>query len=243
MNPGVPEMTKGSQPTDGGYLILSGEERSELIAKHPELDEVIRPFVGGREFLNGGDRWCLWFDGADLSRYAFPEIAERLQAVRESRLKSPTASVKRDAATPHLFTQIRQPMSDYLAVPEVSSGRRKYVPIGYMSKRSIASNKLRFIPTDSMYTFGLLSSQMHAAWVRIVAGRLKSDFSYSPAVYNSFVFPDATEEQRVAVERAAQEILDARAMYIGKSLAQLYDPDYEMFYPALYDAHESWMLL
>jgi hypothetical protein len=130
-------------------------------------------------------------------------------------------------------------MSDYLAVPEVSSGRRKYVPIGYMSKRSIASNKLRFIPTDSMYTFGLLSSQMHAAWVRIVAGRLKSDFSYSPAVYNSFVFPDATEEQRVAVERAAQEILDARAMYIGKSLAQLYDPDYEMFYPALYDAHRK----
>ncbi|MBQ6524284.1 MAG: class I SAM-dependent DNA methyltransferase, partial [Atopobiaceae bacterium] len=225
VNPGVPEMTKGSQPTDGGHLILSGEERAELIAKHPELDEVIRPFVGGREFLNGGDRWCLWFDGADLSRYAFPEIAERLQAVRESRLKSPTASVKRDAATPHLFTQIRQPKSDYLALPVVSSGRRKYLSVGYMSQQIIASDQLRFIPTDSIYVLGLLSSQMHAAWMRVTAGRLKSDYRYAPAVYNSFVFPDATEEQRVAVERAAQEILDARAMYIGKSLAQLYDPD------------------
>ena len=239
VNPGIPEMTKGSQPTDGGHLILSGEERAELVAKHPALDEIIKPFVGGREFLNGGDRWCLWFDGADLSKYAFPEVAERLQAVRDARLKSPTASVKRDAATPHLFTQIRQPKTDYLAVPEVSSGRRKYLPIGYMSERSITSNKLRFIPTDSLYAFGLLSSQMHAAWVRIVAGRLKSDFSYSPAVYNSFVFPDATEDQKEAIERAAKGVLDARATYPGKSLAQLYDPEYEFFSPTLYVTHRA----
>lgn len=239
VNPGAPEMTKGSQPTDGGHLILSGEERAELVAKHPELDEVIRPFVGGREFLNGGDRWCLWFDGADLSKYSFPEVAERLQAVRYARLSSPTASVKRDAATPHLFTQIRQPKTDYLAMPEASSGRRKYFPVGYMHQNVIASNQLRFIPTDSLYILGLLSSQVHAAWMRITAGRLKSDYRYAPAVYNSFVFPDATEEQKAAVEHAAQAVLDARATYPDKTLARLYDPDYELFYPALYDAHRK----
>ncbi|MCR4869829.1 MAG: N-6 DNA methylase [Atopobiaceae bacterium] len=239
VNPGVPEMTKGSQPTDGGNLILCGAERAELIAKHPVLDEVIRPFVGGREFLNGGDRWCLWFDGVDLSRYAFPEIAERLRAVQEVRLASPTASVRRDASTPHLFTQRRQPDSSYLAVPEVSSGRRSYMPVGYLPSTVVASNKLRFIPTDSLFVFGLLNSRMHNAWLRTVSGRLKSDYMYSPAVYNSFVFPNATKGQQAAIEAAAQAVLDARANHPDKTLADLYDPDYELFYPDLYAAHKA----
>lgn len=239
VNDGAPEMTKGSQPTDGGNLILSDEERAKLLAKHPELDEVIRPYVGGREFLNGGTRWCLWFAEADISNYAFPEIAERLKAVAEARNASPTASVREAAATPHLFTQIRQPKTDYLALPEVSSGRRKYLSVGYMDKDEIASNKLRFIPTDSLYIFGLLSSFIHGAWMRVVAGRLKSDYSYSPAVYNSFVFPDATNEQRLAIELAGQGVIDARARYKGKTLAELYDPDKEVFYPELFSAHRA----
>lgn len=239
VNLGAPEMTKGSQPTDGGNLILSGRERADLIAQYPDLDEVIRPYVGGREFLNGGERWCLWFDGVDVSRYAYPEIAARLRAVAEIRSASPTASVRDAAATPYLFTQIRQPTSDYLALPEVSSGRRKYLSVGYMSERVIASNKLRFIPTNSLYIFGLLSSSVHAAWMRVVAGRLKSDYSYSPSVYNSFVFPNASDEQRRAIERCSQDVLDARARYGGKTLAELYDPETELFYPELMRAHHA----
>lgn len=239
VNPDAPEMTKGSQPTDGGNLILSGEERSSLIEKYPALENVIRPYVGGREFLNGGDRWCLWFADSDISQYAFPEIQERLNAVAEARLKSPTAQVRDAAATPYLFTQIRQPKSDYLALPEVSSGRRKYLSVGYVSRTVIASNKLRFIPSDSLYIFGLLSSLFHGAWMRIVAGRLKSDYSYSPAVYNSFVFPNASEQEKKAIENAARKILSARSKYAERSLAELYDPDKTAFFPLLYEAHRE----
>lgn len=239
VNAGAPEMTKGSQPTDGGNLILSGEERAALLAKYPDLDEVIRPYVGGREFLNGGDRWCLWFDGVDLSRYAYPEIAERLRAVAEARSSSPTASVREAAATPHLFTQIRQPKTDFLALPVVSSGRRKYLSVGYMPRKVIASDQLRFIPTDSLFILGLLSSHMHAAWMRVVAGRLKSDYRYSPSIYNSFVFPDASDEQRSTIELCAQAVLDARAQYEGKTLAELYDPDKAVFFPELMKAHKA----
>ena len=237
INKETPEMTKGSQPTDGGNLILTGLERKHLISKYPILDKVIKPFIGGREFLNGENRWCLWFVGANLSCFAFPEIAERLHAVQQMRLSSPTKSVRQSSDTPHLFTQIRQPKNNYLALPEVSSGKRRYFPIGYMDAEVIASNQLRFIPTDSLYVFGLLSSLIHASWIRAVAGRLKSDYRYSPAVYNSFVFPNANEAQKSRIELAAQEILKLRTKYHDKSLANLYNPDYEMFYPDLYAAH------
>lgn len=237
INTEAPEMTKGSQPTDGGHLILSGEERQALIERHPNLDNVIRPFVGGREFLNGGDRWCLWFKDADMSKYVYPEIKDRLEAVAASRRSSPTRSVRDASAAPMLFTQIRQPNTAYLAVPEVSSGRRKYIPIGFMDSSVIASNKLRFIPSDSMYLFGLLSSRIHASWVRAVAGRLKSDYSYSPAVYNSFVFPNAREQDRKAIEQAARGIIEAREQTPEVTLAMMYDPDNVYFYPKLYAAH------
>lgn len=236
VNPGAPEMTKGSQPTDGGNLILSDQEKEDLLRKHPLLSQVIRPYVGGREFLNGGMRWCLWFVGAQLSDYMFPEIRERLNAIAALRSRSATASVRRDAATPALFTQIRQPQTAYIAVPEVSSGRREYLPIGYMDPNIIASNKLRFIPSDDLTIFGLLSSRVHMAWIRVVAGRLKSDFSYSPAVYDSFVFP---AEGRDLISTAAQSVLDARKLYPGKSLADMYKPENKFFFPELMQAHRK----
>ncbi len=239
INLGAPKMTKGSQPTDGGNLILNGAERARLIAKYPVMNEVIRPYVGGKEFLNGGDRWCLWFDGADMSRFTFPEIRERLATVAQMRAKSPTKSVCEAAATPMLFTQNRQPKTDYLAVPEVSSERRRYIPIGYVQSNVIASNKLRFIPTDSLFLFGLLSSRFHNAWMRVVAGRLGSSYSYAPAVYNSFVFPNATDAAHAGVERAAQLVLDARNLCAGATLAKLYDPDNEFFFPDLMAAHAA----
>ena len=239
LNPGAPEMTKGSQPTDGGNLILSGEERAALLEKYPDLDRVIRPYVGGREFLNGGDRWCLWFNGVNLSDFAYPEIAGRLKAVADARAASPTRQVRGAAKTPHLFTQIRQPETSYIALPEVSSGRRKYLTVGYMPHSVIASNQLRFIPSDSIYLFGLLSSLMHAAWMRVVAGRLKSDYRYSPAVYNGFVFPTPIESPDQSVVSAANALLAVRECYSDVSLSDLYNPDKELFYPDLYAVHRE----
>lgn len=239
VNPGVSEMTKGSQPTDGGNLILSVEEKDALIEKYPNLSEVIHPYIGGREFINGGVRYCLWFVGAKLADYNYPEIRERLQAIADARNVSPTKSVREAAATPALFTQIRQPDTAYLGVPEVSSERRKYIPVGFVPAEIIASNQLRFIPTDSMYVFGLLLSKAHMAWMRVVSGRLKSDYRYAPAVYNSFVFPDANDEQRSEIEQLAQGVLDARALYPEASLADLYDPDNEFIYPDLISAHKA----
>ena len=148
---------------------------------------------------------------------------ERLQKVTEVRSKSPTASVRKDAEKPMLFTQIRQPESNYLAVPEVSSQRRKYIPIGYMTPETIASSKLYLIPDASIYMFGVMMSNVHMAWMRVVCGRLKSDYSYSPAVYNNFPWPNPTEAQKEKIEQTAQAILDARALYPSSSLADLYD--------------------
>ncbi|WP_415991426.1 DNA methyltransferase [Adlercreutzia equolifaciens] len=239
LNPGAPEMTKGSQPTDGGHLILAKDEAEALLANHPEMKDVVRRYMGGREFINNIERYCLWFDGVDLSKYNFPEVRERLAAVRDSRLSSPTKSVVEAASTPALFTQIRQPKTSYLAIPEVSSSRRKYIPVGFIDSSVIASNKLRFIPSDDMYLFGLLASQAQMAWMRIVSGRLKSDYSYSPAVWNSFIFPRATSEQEREIREASNHVLEARELYADASLADLYDPDNEFFYPELYKAHKA----
>ena len=148
---------------------------------------------------------------------------ERLKAVTECRRKSPTASVRCDADTPMLFTQIRQPESDYLAVPEVSSENRRYVPISYLTSDIIGSNKLYIIPDASLYMFGIMISNVHMAWMRVVCGRLEMRYSYSPAVYNNFPWPNPTEEQKAKIERTAQAILDARALYPDSSLADLYD--------------------
>ena len=148
---------------------------------------------------------------------------ERIRKVAEVRLKSPTASVRKDAEKPMLFTQIRQPCTSYLAIPEVSSQRRRYIPIGYMTQDEIASNKLYIVQNASLYLFGVLISNVHMAWMRIVAGRLKSDYSYSPAVYYNFPWPTPTPVQKAKIEKAAQAILDARAKYPDSSLADLYD--------------------
>jgi len=187
---GMPQMKKGSQPTDGGHLILSEKDRDELLAKEPEAERWLRPFIGGEELLNGGRRWCLWLKGISLSEMrSLPLIRERVEKVRQSRLKSPTASVRQFANHPTLFTQDRQPESDYLAVPEVSSEARRFIPIAFLPSAVIASNKLQIIVGGTLFHFGVLSSTMHMAWVRVVSGRLESRFSYAPAVYNNFPWP------------------------------------------------------
>ena len=197
--PGLPKMSKGSQPTDGGNLILSLAERDELLKKHSQLEGCIRQYISADDYINNKKRYCLWLKGVSPKSYRVPEVLQRLEAVAEMRRKSPTKSVQRDAETPMLFTQIRQPEADYLVVPEVSSERRRYVPIGLVHKNVIVSNMLYVIANASLYTFGVLISSVHMAWMRVVAGRLKSDYRYTPAVYNNFPWPEVENVANVQV--------------------------------------------
>lgn len=219
------KLVKGSQPTDGGNLIFSKEEGENFLAHYPELSDLLRKFVGADEFINGKYRYCLWLKDVPRARYVTnPIISERLNAVRSMRLNSPTASVRRDADTPELFTQIRQPDTSYLLFPRHSSGTREYLPIGFVSADVIASDAASFIPDADLYMFGVLCSKMHNAWMRVVCGRLKSDYRYSPAVYNSFAFPDARQEDVDKVSELANRILEIRESYQDATLSDLYAP-------------------
>jgi len=223
---GYPQLKKGSQPTDGGHLVLSNEERTRLIEECPASEIWIRPYIGGAELIQGKERYCLWLKGCPPEQLrSMPPVIERLKKVSEIRRMSPTKSVQELAASPALFTQDRQPDSDYLAIPEVSSENRKFIPIGYLSSEVICSNQLQVIPDATLYMFGMLMSTMHNAWTRTVCGRLKSDIRYSPAIYNNLPWPKApTAQQTKDVEEKAQAVLDARSNHPTSSLADLYDP-------------------
>lgn len=235
---GFPEMTKGSQPTDGGHLLLSVSEREELIRKYPETNAFIRRFVGSDDLIKNKNRYCLWLKGISPAVYHhIPFIMQRLKAVAEARRESPTDSVRKNAETPMLFTQIRQPDTNYLAVPEVSSENRRYIPISFLSPEIIGSNKLYMVPNATLYMFGVMISNVHMAWMRAVAGRLEMRYSYSPAVYNNFPWCTPTDEQKAKIEQTAQAILDARALYPDSSLADLYDET--TMPPELRKAHQN----
>ena len=187
-----PKVTQGNKPWDGGNLILSPTERDEIIAKWPDAASFILRYIGADDFINNIFRYCLWLKDIAPNRYrSIPPVMERLAHVAEIRRNTKTLAVRKQAGTPYLFSQIRQPKTDYLVVPEVSSERRKYIPIGYLKPDIIASNKLYIIPNASLWLFGVLISIVHMAWMRVVAGRLKSDYSYSPAVYNNFPWPES----------------------------------------------------
>lgn len=220
----MPIMSKGSQPTDGGHLVLSEEERDDLLNRFPELVDYVKLYLGSNELIKGKKRYCLWLKNVNPKVLkSNPVILEKLRKISEIRRESPTKSVNEQADYPWLFTQIRQPQNDYLAVPEVSSEKRRYIPISFLSSDIIASNKLYILPTDSMYIFGILSSNVHMSWVRTVAGRLEERYSYSPAVYNNFPWIDLAEEERIKISQTAQAIIDARELYPDSSLADLYD--------------------
>ena len=222
---GFPQMKKGSQPTDGGFLILEEEEKVALLKSEPSSEQWLRKFIGGEELLSGKHRWCLWLKDASPEKLRqCPKVLERVEGVRNARLRSPTKSVQEFAKQPTLFTQDRQPSSAYLAVPEVSSENRHFIPIGFLGVEVVASNKLQIIPDATLYLFGVLTSTMHMAWMRIVAGRLESRYSYAPSVYNNFPWPEPSGAQKKAVELAAQSVLDARAEHPQATLADLYDP-------------------
>jgi type I restriction-modification system DNA methylase subunit len=234
-----PEMFKGSQPTDGGNLILTEDEKKTLINREPLANDWIKPFIGGQELMNGINRYCLWLKHCPpevLNK--MPLVKLRLEEVRKARLLSSTDSVKLYSKYPSLFTQDRQPVTDYLAMPRVSSENRFYIPMAFLSPSIIAHEKLIIIPNATLYLFGILMSNMHMAWTRTVCGRLKSDYSYSPAVYNNFPFPiEPSVKNKEAVEKMAQQVLDIRVNYPTSSLANLYSP--LTMPPALTKAHQE----
>lgn len=203
----VPRMSWGNKPTDGGHFILSPEERDALLSVEPAAARFVRRYMSGGDFINGDERYCLWLvDATPQELKALPEVMKRVDAVRRSRLESKAASTREYAKFPTLFRQIAQPDSDYLAIPEVSSERRAYIPIAFLPRDVICSNKIQFVPDAESFHFGVLNSAMHMAWVRAVCGRLKSDYSYSNTiVYNNFPWPELPLEPLSHRERGRGE--------------------------------------
>ena len=235
----IPEIRFGSMPRDGGGFILTDEEKEELIAKEPLSQKWIRPYLGAYEFINNKTRWCLWLVGANPHELKqCPTVMKRIERVRTFRLNSVALGTRKFAETPTLFCQIAQPSTNYIAVPKTSSQRRKYIPIGFLTCETIASDLLFLIPNANLYHFGVLTSNVHNAWMRTVCGRLKSDYRYAKdIVYNNFPWCEVTEEQKAKIEETAQGILDARALYPDCSLADLYDE--VTMPPELRKAHQA----
>lgn len=221
----VPEIGIGNKPIDGGFYLFEKEEMEDFIKKEPSSKKYFRPWYGSREFINQKPRYCLWLGECTPAELkAMPHCMERVKAVREYRLASPSAGTVKLADKPTRFHVENMPKGHYVVIPEVSSEKRRYIPIGYLDDSKLCSNKLRLFPSATLFIFGVLESNVHMAWMRCVCGRLKSDYDYSiKIVYNNFPWPTPTEQQKAKIEQTAQAILDARALYPDSSLADLYD--------------------
>ncbi len=221
----VPAMLSGGKPVEGGFLIFSDKEKSEFLAKEPCAIKYFRRFTSGETFISGKMQWCLWLlncSPAEINR--MPLVKERIAKVKAFRLASKKAATVKGAEYPALFMEIKQPETDYLLIPLTTSRNRKYVPIGYVDKDVIANNGASFVPSASLYHFGVLTSNVHMAWMRSVCGYFGPSYRYSNnIVYNNFPWPTPTAEQKAKIEQTAQAILDARALYPDCSLADLYD--------------------
>jgi hypothetical protein len=225
-------------PNDGGNLILSDEEKEQLLRDEPEARSLIRPLLSGREYLHGEDRWCFWLkDVSPQTIRSIVGVRRRVEAVRACRAASKREATNKLASYPTLFGEIRQPATNYVLVPRHSSEKRRYIPLSYFSPNFIPSDSCLFLDNATLYHFGVLSSAMHMAWVRVVCGRIKSDCRYSTSlVYNNYPWPESPSvKQRAAVEAAAQAVLNARKEFPGATLADLYDP--LAMPPALVKAH------
>lgn len=230
----------GSMPNDGGHLLLSDDEMKALVAAEPASAKWVRRFYNSEEFINGMQRWCLWLrDASPVELKHSPSALARMASVRDVRLASSRETTRDLAKIPGLFGEIRQPSTSYVGIPKTSSERRLYVPVGKLDIDDIAGSELFTVAPFSGYAFGVIQSTMHMAWLRNVGGRLKSDYRYSAGiVYNNFPWPEPLDDKpRVAIETAAQGILDARAALPGSTLADLYDP--LTMPPALVKAHQN----
>lgn len=217
-------MSTGNRPADGGNLIIEEDEYDEFIKKEPKAVKYIKKLTGAVEYINNKKRYCLWLVGADPSEIrAMPEVMSRIEKCKNDRLNG-AADRQKLAATPTIFRETKNPES-YIIVPRVSSQNRRYIPIGFLDSKTIPTDSATIIEGAREYEFGVLTSNVHMAWMRTVAGRLKSDYRYSKdIVYNNFPWPSSTEEQKAKIEQTARGILDARALYPNSSLADLYDP-------------------
>ncbi len=235
----VPAIVKGSIPVDNGNFLLNEQEYKTFQEKEPNALKYIKKYYGAREFLHNESRWCLWLKNiTPLELRRMPLVYERVNNVREFRLNSTKEATRKFAEFPNRFMEIRQPENDYILIPSHSSEKRKYIPIGFVSKDIICSNANLMIPDATLYEFGVLISNVHNAWVRTICGRIKSDYRYSnDIVYNNFPWCTPTAEQKTKIEQTAQAILDARALYPDCSLADLYD---ELTMPSeLRKAHQA----
>jgi hypothetical protein len=236
----VPKMSFGNMPLDGGNLLLSDDEKRDFLLKEPNAEKFIKPLISAHEFLNGHNRWCLWLVNAEPNELKqMPGILERVELVRNFRLDSVRPSTIKSAITPTLFGEIRDFGESFIVVPRVSSENRPYIPMGFFDRNSIVSDTCMSIPNGTLFHFGVLTSLMHMAWVKYVCGRLKSDFRYSKdIVYNNYPFPlNPTDKQKQAIENAAQNVLETRALFPDSSLADLYGP--LTMPPLLSKAHQA----
>lgn len=232
-------MNFGSRTVDGGGLILSEEEKQKFIKENPISEKWIRPFIGAEEFISNKKRYCLWLKDADPSELRKCNLVlERIKFVKEFREKSKSKITRGKAETPTLFYHTLHPDTDYLLVPSTTSSTRKYIPIGFMDKRVIASNATHIIPNATLYEFGVLTSNVHMEWMKLVAGRLGNGYRYSKdIVYNNFPWPEPTKEQKDKIEETAIQILEVRKKYENSTLADLYN---ELTMPIdLRKAHEE----
>ena len=234
----VPKSSVGSFPTDGGNLVIQADELDDFIKQEPAAEKYIRPFIGPLEFINAKKRYCLWLkDCTPQELRTMPLVKARVAAVRDFRLSSKKQQTQRRADIPHLFAEIRQPETNYILFPRTSSERRRYLPIGFLSAEVIAGDTI-ILPDATLYHFGVLTSNVHNAWMRVVCGRMKSDYRYSSTlVYNNLPWPSPTEDQKEKIEQTAQAVLDARALYSESSLADLYDE--VTMPPELRKAHQA----
>ena len=235
----VPKMRYGNKPTDGGHLLMTPEERADLLRTEPTAKKYVRRYIGAEEFLDGVDRYCLWLPDVPPSELrSMPLVAARVQAVRDFRLASKAATTREYANYPTRFRQIAQPKGRFILVPGHTSETRQYIPFAYFHPEVVASNACFIIPDASLYHFGVISSLMHMTWVRQFCGRLESRYRYSKdIVYNNFPWPNTTDKQQAAVSAAAEHVLATRDTFKGQTLADLYDP---LAMPkALRDAHKD----
>ena len=222
----VPDIGIGNKPIDDGFYLFEQEEMAEFLKKEPGAKEYFHPWYGSREFINRCPRYCLWLGDCTPGQLRkLPECVKRIESVRKYRLESPSAGTRKLADRPTRFHVENMPKGTYVVIPEVSSERRRYVPMGFLTPDIMCSNLVKIVPEASLYHFGILTSNVHMSWMRAVCGRLKSDYRYSKdIVYNNFPWPSPTDEQKSAIETTAQGILDAREKYPDSSLADLYNP-------------------
>ena len=234
----IPKMIYGNKPVDGGNLIINNDDLDAFLSREPSAKRYIKRLVGAREFINGDLRWCLWLKGVSPSEIRnMPLVLDRVNKVMEMRKSSPDEGARKLALTPTTFRETNNPETA-IVIPCHSSENRKYVPLGFIDNSTVVTNAVLFIPNAQIYHFGIITSNVHMAWMRTVCGRIKSDYRYSKeVVYNNFPWPDPTEAQRAKIEQTAQGILDARALYPDCSLADLYDE--ATMPPELRTAHQK----